>query len=309
MCCRVLEEPKPTPTVNIITYQPSPSTSRPYVTPAVQTPRPVLTRQPNNGYLPPKEEIPSGNNPVESYLPPDKGEDELSEPIQPQTANDSPVINRGEQDAAPQLKPAGCAAALNCTRVEYCTANGEISPTPVELTPQQKAYRVPLSECRDEAKGIPDGVCCKDPNYTDPWPTALLRSGGFDANILAQSFDDGQYRPNNNNNGNGIQRGEAQKSPQILSQNLITPAQSQENKQYTLAPFKPNAIQNNNKNSVPQPNFQRQQQQQPTLQFQPTNSPLPFSQQPIQPQFIQPKFPEQFEQVNETKKKKKITKN
>lgn len=292
-----MEEPKPTPTVNIITYQPSPSTSRPYVTPAVQTPRPTLnTRKPNNGYLPPKEEIPSGNNPVGSYLPPEKGEDELSEPIQPQSANDSPTINKGEDDS-PVLSPqAACPAATVCVEVSECSASGELSKTRVVLTPEQEAYRVPLSDCRQQ-NGAP-GKCCRDPDYTDPWPARLLQTGGFDANVLAQAFDDGQYRPNNNN-GNGIQRGEAQKSPQILSQNLITPAQSLENKQYTLAPFKPNAIQTNNKNSVPQPNFQRQRQRPQSTQFQPTNSPLSFSQQPIQPNFIQPQFPEQFQQVTE----------
>lgn len=290
VCCRVQDEPKPQPTVNVITYQPAASTSRPYVTPAVQTARPVLTRKPNNGYLPPKEG--EATNQVGVYLPPSKGEDELSEPIAPQqpaSANDSPVFVPRD-DEAPQLPPVQCPAATNCTEIEYCSADGSISKTPVALTKEQEAFRVPLSDCRDLSRGI-TGKCCRDLDYTDPWPTSLLRTGAFDANILAQSFDDGQYRPDNGN-GNGRNpalRGEAQKSPQIFNQN-ITPAQSVEIKQFTLAPFNPNAIQNkNNANSVPQHKFQQPQpqqlQQSPIQPHQPHNQPqlnnqAPFNQPP-----------------------------
>lgn len=41
--------------------------------------------------------------------------------------------------------PAGCAAALKCTAIEYCTAEGVISTSPVVLTREQESYRVPLT--------------------------------------------------------------------------------------------------------------------------------------------------------------------
>lgn len=105
-------------------------------------------------------------------------------------------------------------------------------------------------------------------DYTDPWPTSLLRTGAFDANVLAQAFDDGQYRPNGNNGQR--KRGEEQKSP-----NIFIPQQSQTTKSYTNAPFNPNAISStNNKPSVPQPStplnpFNKQPQA-------PFSSPQPF---------------------------------
>lgn len=294
MCCRVPEEPKPKPTVNVITYQPSPSTSRPYVTPAVQTPRPIIPKKPFAGdqYIPPREnEIPQSNTPVGAYLPPETGEDQLSEPI---ASNDSPSFTKpqtGEDQLAPQIPPSACPAATKCTEITFCAADGTISTSPVSLTKSQEEFRVPLSPCR--AEGVQDGRCCRDPNYTDPWPTNLLRTGAFDAAALrAGGFDDGSYRPESTNNGRrpAVSRGEALKSPVIIP-NQFTPAQSQQNKQYTLAPFNPNAIPTNNKQFVPQFN-QQPNQPTPQQQFNPNRQPqfVPQPQQTFVPQQPQPTF-------------------
>lgn len=168
VCCRVQEEPRPNPSVNVITYQPSPSTQRPYVTQAVQTPRPVITKKPFVGqqYIPPRDnEVPAGNNPIGQYLPPNRGEDEKSEPI-PNNSNDSPNKVKppqgGETEASEPLPPVQCPAATLCTEYQYCSADGTISKTPVSLTPEQETYRVPLSSCRDLSRGI-TGKCCRDP--------------------------------------------------------------------------------------------------------------------------------------------------
>lgn len=238
----------------------------------------MITRRPvNNQYLPPQDnQVPSGTNPAGQYLPPvQSGEDEKSPEI-PDSANNRPNVIRPpiQQDELPQqLAPSQCPAATVCTTIEFCAADGTLQTSPVQLTEEQKAYRVPLSPCRDESKSISEGVCCRDPNYTDPWPTNLLRTGAFDANVLAQAFDDGQYRPNN---GNGLnkKRGEALKSPKINPINPFT-ASSEQTKQYTNAPFITNAIPNNNqpiKTSV---------SQQPT-------SPNPFNFQPNQQTFSPP---------------------
>lgn len=168
VCCRVQEEPRPTPSVNVITYQPSPSTQRPYVTQAVQTPRPVITKKPFVGqqYIPPRDnEVPAGNNPIGQYLPPNRGEDEKSEPI-PNNSNDEPSKVRppgqtGETELSEPLPPVSCPAATNCTEIQFCAADGSISKTPVILSPEQETYRVPLSSCRDLSRGI-TGKCCRD---------------------------------------------------------------------------------------------------------------------------------------------------
>lgn len=311
VCCRVQAEIRPTasPSVTVVSYQPSPTTPRPYVTPAVQTQRPqVITKRPNvnNEYLPPRDnEVPQGNNPVGAYLPPDRngGEEEKSYEIPGNPTNEFPYVIKppgpGHDELSEPIPPSACPAATNCTDIQFCNADGTISTSPVSLTKEQETYRVPLSPCRDESKGISRGVCCRDPNYTDPWPTNLLRTGAFDANVLAQAFDDGQYRPNGNDNGNGRnQRGEAQKSPKINPINPFT-ASSQQTKQYTNAPFITNAIPNNNKpikNSVsqqpasPNPfNFQPNQQTfSPPSQFN-----TPQQNQPSQPQFVPQNTPQQ----------------
>ncbi|XP_050358388.1 uncharacterized protein LOC126778781 isoform X7 [Nymphalis io] len=69
--------------------------------------------------------------------------------------------------------PVGCAAALKCTPIEFCTADGVISNTSVVLTKQQNVYRVPLTDCKDIETGR-IGKCCRDPYYTDPWPANQL---------------------------------------------------------------------------------------------------------------------------------------
>ena len=62
--------------------------------------------------------------------------------------------------------PVECAAALNCTKIEYCTAHGVISEYPVVLTAHQEAYRAPLTNCLIEMSGEL-GKCCRDPHHVD----------------------------------------------------------------------------------------------------------------------------------------------
>lgn len=243
---------------------------------------------------------PGGNNPLPSYLPPQSGEDELSYP----TNNDQSVIrprpSTGEDQKAPSiLPPVQCPAATNCTEIEYCGSDGFISKTPVSLTPQQQAFRVPLTDCRDLSRGI-TGKCCRDADYTDPWPTSLLINGQYDANVLGAAFDDGQYKgPNGRqsaptNGPSGPIRGNA-----ILSQ-PIQPISSQSTNtqfsrtpfptntvQYTQAPFNPNAIPNGNKPYVQTPfvpNNPNVLNQKPFVPQPPTPpSPNSFTSQPINP--------------------------
>ncbi|CAB3363852.1 Hypothetical predicted protein [Cloeon dipterum] len=61
----------------------------------------------------------------------------------------------------------GCAAALKCVSLEYCTAAGVASDVPVAVG--RDDTRVPLTECVDPDSGN-YGFCCRDPNYKDPWP-------------------------------------------------------------------------------------------------------------------------------------------
>lgn len=66
-----------------------------------------------------------------------------------------------------------------------------ISKTAVQLSPEEEAFRVPMTDCRNNEEGFV-GKCCRDPDYVDPWPVGQL--GQYNPQILG--FDDGSYKPN-----------------------------------------------------------------------------------------------------------------
>ena len=70
----------------------------------------------------------------------------------------------------------GCAAALKCVLEEFCSLEGVMVFEPVDLTPVQKQYRVPLMSCLNvETNRV--GYCCRDPLYNDPWPAGMPMPG------------------------------------------------------------------------------------------------------------------------------------
>jgi hypothetical protein len=152
------------PSNQYLPVRPEPSNVVP-VTRLTTTTTTTTTRKPNLTYLPPDEKIPAPSNEKPSIL--------------------RPIVQETGISIA-----SGCAAAMNCTPVEYCSATGVISKAPVILTPQQELFRVPMTDCRDPKTGA-SGKCCRDPDYVDPWPVGLL--GQYNAEILG--FDDGSYKP------------------------------------------------------------------------------------------------------------------
>ncbi|XP_047038564.1 uncharacterized protein LOC124643605 isoform X1 [Helicoverpa zea] len=168
------------------------STQRPFT-----TPRPVTTRRPvtRPTYLPPSTKAPE-------YLPPDH-DTSNSNVVQnkvPNYTDGNLILDFYPEPTGGSVVsdvPVGCAAALKCTPIEYCTAEGVISNTTVALTRDQQAYRVPLTDCKDLASGR-IGKCCRDPLYTDPWPTNQLGKwvpGVFGGN-------DGKYVPDSRGSSN-----------------------------------------------------------------------------------------------------------
>ncbi|XP_046975689.1 uncharacterized protein LOC124541826 isoform X2 [Vanessa cardui] len=175
-----------------------------YPTPTfVTTPRPTvrpITAKPT--YLPP----PVSSTSAPGYLPP-IGEQTINRetivPPNPTYNEGSLYLDQNRQPVRPTPIPSdipvGCAAALKCTPIEFCTAEGVISNTTVILTRDQDAYRVPLTDCKDIETGRV-GKCCRDPYYTDPWPTNQLGKwvpGVFGGN-------DGKYVPDSRGSSNNI---------------------------------------------------------------------------------------------------------
>ena len=188
-------------------YNP-PQTTR-YV-PAASTTRFVqVTTKPPNTYIPPQ--IGDASNTDENYVrPPTKPpvlEDELPAPD-----TTRPAFIRPSTEGPVLPPPVGCPAAMNCTEAQFCSAMGVISKTPIVLTPEQELFRVPTTPCRSPDKGF-TGVCCRDPDYVDPWPVGQL--GQYNPEILG--FDDGSYKPATTNQVQRIVRPPT-KTDQLLTQ-------------------------------------------------------------------------------------------
>lgn len=286
MCC---QNPPPPPPPTTTRPPPPPPTTRPpfkgdeYIPPPRDNELPDSTNQNPNIYLPPaRDEGTDSSDQNPSVLKPDRGEDQL----------------------APSIPgpPTQCPAATICTEIQFCTAEGVISKSPVILTRDQETYRVPLSECRNPERGF-IGRCCRDPDYVDPWPTSIL--GQYNATILG--FDDGSYKPDASENSIGrVQKGEGQLSlpiPGQASQNTYsrTPFQQGVNSPYIKSSNtpEPNSISQREKPAMsinhhhPQPNQQHppstyhnnhnsvastyQQQQQLSRQQQPAQQQLEFN--------------------------------
>jgi hypothetical protein len=167
-----------------------------------------VVKKPTNQYLPSFDSAPSNNDPTfvrptnRPYSPPQTSRPITTpqrpqpprptpqqRPYQPQPSENRPVI---QYDPAPIVIPVGCSAAMNCTNIQYCTANGVISKQPVILSPEQELFRVPLTDCRELiTKEV--GKCCRDPDYVDPWPVG--RTGAYVPEELNNAFDSGAYRP------------------------------------------------------------------------------------------------------------------
>lgn len=176
-------QPSPAP------YQPTPAPYQPTQAPYQPTQTPYKPTPPL--YQPPEPEyLPQPQPPAKIQTPaPPRANIPTQRPYQQEANQPRPAI--AFQDQSAQIVPAACAAAMNCTLIEYCDAIGTMSKTPVELTEFQKTYRVPMTDCMI----MPSrelGKCCRNPDYTDPWP--IGRSGIYNADELNAVFDSGAYK-------------------------------------------------------------------------------------------------------------------
>lgn len=189
-------------------YIPPVTTPR-YIPPVTNTPYPARTTP---RYTPP------------TYLPPFDHK--------PETSNTDRVITRGDEDKPLQIVPQSCAAAMICTDIQYCDALGVISKTPVVLTKQQALFRVPVTSCGSPQAGV-ENVCCRDPDYTDPWPAATL--GQYNREIINAAFDDGSYRGDTSFQQQRVQTGNQQRVPTGgLNQRVSFGGQQQQQQQQTV---------------------------------------------------------------------------
>jgi len=59
---------------------------------------------------------------------------------------------------------------MKCVEKKLCDFNGVMRDFVTTLSPAQESLRVPLIPCVSQRAGGEVDVCCRDPNYKDPWP-------------------------------------------------------------------------------------------------------------------------------------------
>ena len=70
-----------------------------------------------------------------------------------------------------------CPSAMKCVPKTNCDLKGVMTDTAQNYRPEVEALRVPLIPCVNREAGNSVDVCCRDPNYKDPWPGGMMMMG------------------------------------------------------------------------------------------------------------------------------------
>jgi len=103
-----------------------------------------------------------------------------------------------------------CPSAMKCVPKTNCDLKGVMTETAQSYSPEVELLRVPLIPCVNREAGNSVDVCCRDPNYKDPWPGGMMMMGGGGQNGVkvgqgqparpqkqGQKKSQGKKRPNN----------------------------------------------------------------------------------------------------------------
>merc|ERR1711902_428776 len=80
--------------------------------------------------------------------------------------------NAGNRNVSPAAsKPfVRCPSAMKCVPRVNCNLEGVMVNEVLNYSPDLEMLRVPLIPCVNMMAGNTIDVCCRDPNYQDPWP-------------------------------------------------------------------------------------------------------------------------------------------
>jgi len=111
-----------------------------------------------------------------------------------------------------------CPSAMKCVPKTNCDLKGVMTETAQSYSPEVELLRVPLIPCVNREAGNSVDVCCRDPNYKDPWPGGMMMMGGGGQNGVkvgqgqparpqkqGQKKTQGKKRPNNTKKQGGGQ--------------------------------------------------------------------------------------------------------
>merc|ERR1712012_987816 len=135
---------------------------------AIQPPKPQGSPQPQGQFQPAVQQPSYQAQPQpNSALPsPTQVQDQ---PSRPSLSSNAPVRQIDNQGAA-ALPFTQCPSAMKCVEKRLCDFNGVMRDFVTTLSPAQESLRVPLIPCVSQRAGGEMDVCCRDPNYKDPWP-------------------------------------------------------------------------------------------------------------------------------------------
>merc|ERR1712200_215214 len=146
-----------------------PIASRPtHFVEAIQPPKPQGSPQSQSQFQPSVQQPSYQAQPQpNSALPsPTQVQDQ---PSRPSLSSNAPVRQIDNQGAA-ALPFTQCPSAMKCVEKRLCDFNGVMRDFVTTLSPAQESLRVPLIPCVSQRAGSELVVCCRDPNYKDPWP-------------------------------------------------------------------------------------------------------------------------------------------
>jgi len=127
---------------------------------------------------------------------------------QPRPVVKQPVQNNFQQSASRPIIPAAtkpfiqCPSAMKCVPKINCDFEGVMRNEVFNLSPDLEMLRVPLIPCVNRQAGNVVDVCCRDPNYKDPWPDMQGGGGNMGINMRKQNNGNKNNRKKNNKNGN-----------------------------------------------------------------------------------------------------------
>jgi len=110
----------------------------------------------------------------------------------------------GVQSQAASKPFVRCPSAMKCVPKINCDFEGVMRNQVFDLTPEMEMLRVPLIPCVNREAGNVIDVCCRDPNYKDPWPD-MQGGAGPQANSVPQANN----FPQANNAGQSYNSGQA----------------------------------------------------------------------------------------------------
>ncbi|XP_023330448.1 uncharacterized protein DDB_G0283357 [Eurytemora carolleeae] len=136
-----------------------------------QQPRPVQQQQAQPSQQQPfvQQQQQQPRQPVQQQPRPVQQQQQPRQPVQQQPR---PVQQQSQQNFVPaDQKPfTQCPSAMKCVPRINCNFEGVMVNEVFNLSPELEMLRVPLIPCVNQQAGNVVDVCCRDPNYQDPWP-------------------------------------------------------------------------------------------------------------------------------------------